>query len=79
MCSVASHPPVHLPCSELEKRKSGAPGRFVLDDPVKYPAKDDIGFFGELILHIYRHHCIAHIRPFDVFKGLCYQTCQPLY
>lgn len=36
-----------LLCSELAKRKSGAPGRIVLDDPIKYPAKDDIGFFGE--------------------------------
>jgi len=30
---------------ELEVRKAGAPGRFILDDPAKYPAKDDIGFF----------------------------------
>ncbi|KAF6254441.1 hypothetical protein COO60DRAFT_1541035 [Scenedesmus sp. NREL 46B-D3] len=30
---------------ELEVRKAGAPGRFILDDPKKYPAKDDIGLF----------------------------------
>jgi hypothetical protein len=34
-------------CSELEVRKAGAPGRFILDDPKKYPAKDDIGIFRE--------------------------------
>lgn len=36
-----------LLCSELAKRKAGEPGTFILDDPTKYPAKDDIGFFGE--------------------------------
>lgn len=30
---------------ELEVRKAGAPGRFILDDPKKYPAKDDVGIF----------------------------------
>jgi hypothetical protein len=34
-------------CSELEVRKSGAPGRFVLDDPTKYPGKEDVGIFRE--------------------------------
>lgn len=43
----AAAPAAAPPCSELEKRKAGEPGRFVLDDPTKYPAKDDIGFFGE--------------------------------
>ncbi|KAF8067268.1 hypothetical protein HT031_002315 [Scenedesmus sp. PABB004] len=28
---------------ELDKRKAGAPGRVILDDPAKYPAKDDLG------------------------------------
>lgn len=34
-------------CSELELRKSGAKGRVVVDDPTKYPGKDDIGPLGE--------------------------------
>lgn len=34
-------------CRELDARKAGAPGRWILDDPAKYPAKDDIGIFGE--------------------------------
>jgi len=29
---------------DLAQRKAGVPGRFILDDPAKYPAKDDIGF-----------------------------------
>jgi hypothetical protein len=28
-------------------RKAGAPGRFILDDPKKYPGKDDVGLFRE--------------------------------
>lgn len=31
--------------NELELRKSGAKGRVVVDDPRKYPNKEDIGFF----------------------------------
>jgi hypothetical protein len=34
-------------CSELEKRKAGEPGRFILDNPAKYPGKDDLGIFRE--------------------------------
>lgn len=30
---------------ELDARKAGVPGRFILDDPAKYPGKDDIGIF----------------------------------
>eukprot|EP00775_Hariotina_reticulata_P004770 gene4770-5020_t len=30
---------------ELEKRKAGEPGRFILDNPAKYPAKEDLGIF----------------------------------
>jgi hypothetical protein len=32
--------------SDADLRKAGAPGRFILDDPAKYPAKEDLGFFG---------------------------------
>eukprot|EP00879_Flechtneria_rotunda_P010724 GHRR01011206.1.p1 GENE.GHRR01011206.1~~GHRR01011206.1.p1 ORF type:complete len:246 (+),score=79.20 GHRR01011206.1:2-739(+) len=32
---------------ELEQRKAGLPGRFVVDDPKKYPRKDDVGLFRE--------------------------------
>ncbi|GBF96556.1 hypothetical protein Rsub_09139 [Raphidocelis subcapitata] len=31
--------------SDADLRKVGAPGRFILDDPSKYPAKEDLGFF----------------------------------
>ncbi len=31
--------------SDSDLRKTGAPGRFILDDPTKYPAKEDVGFF----------------------------------
>jgi hypothetical protein len=34
-------------CSEIEKRKAGGPGRFILDDPKKYPAKEDLAFLSE--------------------------------
>jgi hypothetical protein len=30
---------------DTDLRKTGAPGRFILDDPTKYPAKEDVGFF----------------------------------
>jgi hypothetical protein len=32
--------------SDSDLRKAGAPGRFILDDPSKYPAKEDVGFLG---------------------------------
>lgn len=44
---LAAPPPLHPVPSELEARKAGVPGRFILDDPAKYPAKDDIGFLCE--------------------------------
>ncbi|GBF88173.1 hypothetical protein Rsub_00885 [Raphidocelis subcapitata] len=30
---------------DYESKKVGAPGRFILDDPSKYPAKENLGFF----------------------------------
>jgi len=30
---------------ELELRKSGAPGRVIVDDPARYPGKEDLGLF----------------------------------
>jgi hypothetical protein len=65
--TLAFNPPV-TPCSELEKRKSGEPGRFVLDDPVKYPAKDDIGFFGESSVWFNKHCLITHSAIFGVLR-----------
>ena len=38
---------IPLPFSELDVRKSGAPGRVIFDNPSKYPDKDDVGFLGE--------------------------------
>lgn len=48
-------PPPHTHCahcsayprSELELRKSGAKGRVIVDDPKKYPGKEDIGPMSE--------------------------------
>ena len=34
-------------CSELEIRKAGGKGRFIRDDPRKYPGKEDLGVFCE--------------------------------
>lgn len=31
--------------SDTDLRKTGAPGRFILDAPEKYPGKEDLGFF----------------------------------
>jgi len=41
-----NNPPPPRTQYDLEARKSGAAGRFILDDPTKYPAKEDLGFFG---------------------------------
>lgn len=32
-----------LCCSEIEARKAGAKGRVIVDDPRKYPAKENLG------------------------------------
>jgi hypothetical protein len=32
--------------TDTDLRKAGVPGRIILDDPSKYPAKEDLGFFG---------------------------------
>jgi hypothetical protein len=32
---------------DLDMRKAGAPGRYIVDDPTKYPTKESIGFFCE--------------------------------
>jgi hypothetical protein len=45
--ALPHHPSHHI--SELAVRKAGAPGRFVLDDPRKYPAKEDLGFLCECV------------------------------
>ncbi|KAI8466555.1 MAG: hypothetical protein J3K34DRAFT_433278 [Monoraphidium minutum] len=39
--------PIYLGYSKYDTdlRKVGAPGRFILDDPSKYPSKEDLGFF----------------------------------
>lgn len=47
---------------DRDKKEAGAEGRYIQDDPRKYPSKENMGLFSKLLWCMLLHSLCVHLR-----------------